>query len=210
MQYPRNRTWQIFAVAALTVAAGGAVALAVGKSRRRDAPPDSAPERTARRTRFGDPVAVGRTVTINKPRADLYAFWRRFENLAAFMENVEAIQSLEPNRAVWTILAPAGQTVDIETEVIEERENASIAWRSTANAPIACEGRVNFREAPAGRGTVVEAIIAYEPPAGELGRLVAKLFQREPRIQTRRELKRFKMLMETGEVATSDNRRQAA
>lgn len=210
MQYPRNRAWQILGAAALTLAVGGAIALAVGGGGRRGRPPDSAPGRTARQQRFGDHAVVGRAVTINRPRAELYAFWRRFENLAQFMENVEEVRSVDSDRAVWTIAAPAGRSVDIETEVIEERDHEVIAWRSTENAAIECQGRVSFRDAPAGRGTVVEAIIAYVPPAGELGRLVAKVFQREPRIQTRRELKRFKMLMETGEVATSDNRRHAA
>ncbi len=210
MQNSRNRTWQLLAAAALTVAVGGAIALAAGSRGRPGAPPDSAPGRTARQGRFGDHAVVGRAVTINKPRAELYAFWRHFENLAQFMENVEAIRSVAPNRAVWTVSAPAGRSVDIETEVIEERENEVIAWRSTENAAIECQGRVSFQDAPAGRGAIVEAIIAYVPPAGDLGRLVAKLFQREPGIQTRRELKRFKMLMETGEVATSDNRRHAA
>ena len=46
-------------------------------------------------------------------------------------------------------------------------------------------------------------MIAYDPPGGVIGELVAKLFQREPRIQTRRDLRRFKQLMETGEIATN-------
>lgn len=211
MYHPRARTLSAFAFVAVAAAVGGAVAIAIANNnRRRSRPPDSAPGRTARQLRFGGYAVVGRTVTINKPRAELYAFWRKFDNLPRFMENVQSVTSEKAGRTTWTIAAPAGQTVEVETEIVEERENELIAWRSTPSSQIQTEGRVSFRDAPAGRGTYVEAIVAYRPPGGEVGRLIAKLFQREPNIQGRRELKRFKMLMETGEVATSENRRAAA
>ena len=76
----------------------------------------------------------------------------------------------------------------------------TIAWVSEPNSQIAHEGRVEFADAPPGRGTYVRLLLRYTPPAGELGRLVAKVFQREPNIQARRDLRRFKQLMETGEV----------
>ena len=101
------------------------------------------------------------------------------------------------------VRAPAGQIVELETEVVDVVENERIAWRSTEASEIKTEGSVTFADAPAGRGTVVTADIAYTPPAGDLGRLVAKLFAAEPNVQARHELKRFKMLMETGEIATS-------
>jgi uncharacterized membrane protein len=173
-------------------------------------PPDDAPGRTARHGKFGDYAVVGRTVTINKPRAELYAFWRDFQNLPRFMENVESIRSTGDNRLVWTIAAPAWQSVEVESQIVEERENELIAWRSVEGSQIDTEGRITFKDAPSGRGTLVEAIIAYKPPAGELGRMIAKLFGREPAIQGRRELKRFKMLMETGEIATAANHHEHA
>jgi uncharacterized membrane protein len=97
----------------------------------------------------------------------------------------------------------------VETRIVEERAGELIAWRSTEASDIDTEGRVTFRDAPAGRGAEIEAIVAYRPPAGELGRWIAKLFQAEPSLQGRRELKRFKMLMETGEIATNRNRKAA-
>jgi uncharacterized membrane protein len=111
---------------------------------------------------------------------------------------------------VWTIAAPAWQSVDVETEIVEERENELIAWRSVEGSQIETQGRIGFKDAPNGRGTLVEAVIAYKPPGGELGRMIAKLFGREPNIQGRRELKRFKMLMETGEIATAANHHEHA
>ena len=93
------------------------------------------------------------------------------------------------------------------TEVTEERDGELIAWRTLRGSDVEAEGRVSFRDAPGGRGTIVEATVAYKPPGGELGRWIARLFGREPDVQGRRELRRFKMLMETGEIATSENRK---
>jgi uncharacterized membrane protein len=206
----RSRPNTGLALAGIALAAGGAFALMRAQRERPYGASDSAPGRTARgRARFGDYAVVGRTVTINRPRAELYAFWRDFRNLATFMDNVETVEP-GPEADRWVIRAPLGRTVDLVTRVVKDEENAVIAWRATAGSDIDAEGRVTFRDAPGGRGTQVEALIAYVPPAGELGRVVAKLFQREPAIQGRRELKRLKMLMETGEIATSRNRRDAA
>jgi uncharacterized membrane protein len=193
--------------AGLGVAAGAIAigALAASNRPHDHHPPDDAPGRTAKRGRFGEYEVVGHAVTINKPRHQLYAFWRDFDNLASFMENVEGVEATGATRAVWTIKAPAGQTVDVETEVIEDRPDELIAWRSVEGSDIDTEGRVKFRDAGA-RGTIVEAIIAYKPPAGAVGKFIAKLFQREPNIQGRQELKRLKMLMETGELAVASPR----
>ena len=167
--------------------------------------PDSAPGRTARRSGFGRYAVVGRTVTINRPRAELYAFWRDFGNLPQVMESVDRVEP-DGEAWLWTIRGPADSRYRIRTRIAAERESEEIAWRSIEGSEIETEGKVMFRDAPGGRGTEVEAIIAYVPPAGELGRIVAKFFQSEPRIQGRRDMKRFKMLMETGEVATARNR----
>ena len=168
---------------------------------------DDAPKRAQRDDKSGDFAMVGRSVLINRPRAELFAFWRDFQNLSRFMEAVERIEPAGGKRMKWTIKAPAGQTVQLETELTGVVEGRSIGWRSTENSQIKTVGEVRFEDAPADRGTVVTADIAYDPPGGDLGRLVAKLFAAEPNIQARHELKRFKMLMETGEIAFSPNHR---
>ena len=162
---------------------------------------DDAPIRTRKDDKDDDLAYVGRSVLINRPRQELFTFWRDFQNLPRFMDAIESIQPTGADRAVWTIKAPAGQTVQLETKTIDVVEGEAIGWRSVDGSDIKTEGRVTFADAPGGRGTVVTADIAYEPPAGDLGRLVAKLFAAEPNIQARHELKRFKMLMEAGEIA---------
>ncbi|KQS51544.1 MULTISPECIES: SRPBCC family protein [unclassified Sphingomonas] len=151
---------------------------------------------------------VARAVTINRPVDEVFAYFRDFANLPTFMENVERIDILSDTRSHWVVKAPAGKTVEWDAVVTEETQDSVIAWTSEPGADVANSGRVEFRDAGA-RGTVVTATIAYDPPGGVIGKLIAKMFQREPAIQARRDLRRFKQLMETGEIATAAmNRKQ--
>jgi uncharacterized membrane protein len=169
---------------------------------------DSAPGYTARRS-FGDYAVVGRTVTIGKPRSELFRFWRDFSNLPRVMENLVRVENHADGRSTWHICDPAGDVHAIETTIAREIENELIAWRSTPESPIDTEGRVAFHDAPGDRGTRVSLIVAYKLRGGMVGSALAKLAQKGPEIQARRDLKRFKMLMETGEVATADRRGKA-
>ncbi|MFC0103658.1 SRPBCC family protein [Sphingopyxis terrae] len=196
--------------AGIILALGGLGAAYLFRRQRRRRPfGDDAPGYTARRG-FGDYAVSGRTVTIAAPREELFAFWRDFSNLPHFMENLVAVApGSQPGSWVWTIRAPAGRTVDVETSVVREEDGELIAWRSGAGSDIDTEGRVRFVDAPGERGTRVTLVVAYKPPLGTPGRIAAKLLRREPEIQARHDLKRFKMLMETGEIATSARRRDA-
>lgn len=150
----------------------------------------------------GDSLSA-KTVTINRPRRDLYDYWRALENLPNFMENVERVEALENDRYRWVVKAPAGKSVEWIAAITEDRPGEVIAWVSEDGADVPNSGRIDFRDAPGGRGSWVTATILYDPPGGMIGKLVAKLFQREPAIQARRDLRRFKQLMETGEIATA-------
>ena len=143
---------------------------------------------------------VGRTVTVGKPASELYQVWRSFERFPEFMDNVREIRKLDDKRSEWLIEAPGGATVKVLTRIVEEVPGKTIAWVSEPDSQIETEGRVEFADAPPGRGTYVRLLIRYTPPAGTLGRMVAKVMQREPQVQARRDLRRFKQLMETGEV----------
>lgn len=146
---------------------------------------------------------VGRTVTINRPRAEIYAFWRDFANLAAVMENIERIDVIDARRSHWVVKAPAGKTVEWDSVVTEDEPGRLIAWQSVEGADIASAGRIEFFDAAPGRGTMVRATFTYDPPAGWLGEWIAKIFQREPAVQARRDLRRLKQFLETGEVTSS-------
>ena len=144
-----------------------------------------------------------RAVMINRPRQALYDYWRDFRNLPSFMENVKAVEILDGRRSQWTIAGPAGADFDLVCEITEDRPGERITWTSSEGSDVDHEGWVDFKDNPFGRGTEVRVFISYDPPAGVVGKVVAKVMQREPRVQARRELRRFKQLMETGEIATS-------
>lgn len=178
-------------------------------SKRRSAAVDTAKDRLFQSPEDGSPdTLIGRSVTIRRPRAELYAYWRDFTNLPTFMENVERIEPLDNRRTRWTVKAPGEVTVEWTAAITDEREGEYIAWASEEEADVPNSGRIEFRDAQGDRGTIVTATILYDPPAGLMGKLIAKMFQREPAIQARRDLRRFKQLMETGEVATGARNRR--
>ena len=188
------------------VAIGYVVATSLAQNRVSHRPLDDAPKRASRTKPEGALTLVGRTITINRPRAELFAFWSDFSNLPRFMQSLDSI-SVCGDVARWKIAAPMGRCVHMETRMTTNVENEVLAWASTDNSAIKAAGKVTFRDAPAGRGTELEAELSYVPPMGEIGRLIGKLFQTDPLIQGRRELRRFKMLMETGEIATNKNQK---
>lgn len=189
--------------------AGGALALAaatpaVMRSRQQSRSrhnPDDAPAGT----KHANPhpsgyVVVRAVVTINRDAEEIYDFWRTFENLAFIMDNVADIRC-QDNITEWVIAAPLGQTVRIETEIVSDIPGEEIAWVSTEASDIDTHGCVRFRPAGQDRGTHVDVILNYRPPGGRLGRMMAKLTGREPEMQAKSDLKRLKMLLETGEIA---------
>jgi uncharacterized membrane protein len=135
---------------------------------------------------------------------EIYSFWRNFENLPQFMYHLESVQVLGSGRSHWVAKAPGGATVEWDAETIEDRPNERIAWRSLPDADVTNSGSVEFRRAPGDRGTEIHVEIQYEPPAGKLGTLVAKLFGEEPSQQVGDDLRRLKQVLETGEIVRSE------
>lgn len=145
----------------------------------------------------------GTSVTIGRPRQQVYDEWRDFARFPRFMENVEAIETLDDKRSRWTIKAPGGSSVTLLTEIVDDVPGKQIGWKSTPDSEIATTGEVLLKDAPGDRGTIVSLVQSYAAPGGTLGKLLAKAMQREPAQQARRDLRRFKQLMETGEVTTN-------
>ncbi len=148
-----------------------------------------------------EPIQTTQTVAINKTPEECYQFWRNFENLPRFMEHVESVRVTGDKRSHWIVKAPAGTTVEWDAELLSDGPSR-IEWRTLPGADIENTGSVEFIKAPAGHGTLVKASIKYKPPAGQIGATVAKLFAREPGMQAKSDLRRFKAVIETGEVPT--------
>jgi uncharacterized membrane protein len=156
----------------------------------------------------GQGIKVLKTVTINRPASELYAFWRNFENLPKFMRHLESVTVLDDKRSHWVAKGPMGMHIAWDAEIINDEMDRLIAWKSVKNASVPNAGSVSFKPLPAGRGTEVQVNLEYNPPGGLLGAAVAKLWGEEPHQQVRDDLYRFKQLMETGVIATVEGQPQ--
>ena len=164
-------------------------------------------------------IEVYRALTINRPREAVYRFWRNFENLPSFMEYLESVQILEvqvpdesgheqlgqqqnPERSHWVAKAPLGDSIEWDAEIVQERENELILWRSLPGSEVDHWGRVEFKDAPGDRGSEIHVRLIYVPPAGSAGTAIAKILGNAPSQQIREDLRNFKQIMEAGETAT--------
>lgn len=148
----------------------------------------------------GRGTRVVKSVTVNRPRKELFRFWRDFENLPRVMSHLEGVAVTGDKRSHWKAKAPAGTTVEWDAEIVRERENRLIAWRSLKGADVENAGTVRFERKPGGSTEIVVAI-EYVPPGGILGVGVAKLFGEDPGRQLEEDLNRFKETVERGDIA---------
>jgi uncharacterized membrane protein len=146
-------------------------------------------------------IRVDQDVTINKPVEDLYAFWRDLCNLPRFMQHLQSIKIVDDRISHWTARGPAGINVSWDAEIVNDIPNKVIGWRSLEGSDVDNGGSVRFE--PAGSGaTTVKVSLQYNPPAGQLGEWVARLFGEDPKKTIADDLQRFKELMETGNIVT--------
>ncbi len=139
---------------------------------------------------------VEKSVRINRPASELYAFWRNFENLPQFMQHLESVTAAGSNRTHWVVKGPAGTSVSWDAEVYNEKPGELIAWRTLEGSTVAHAGSVRFEESGGG-STLVRVSLKYDPPGGMLGSYVAGLFGENPERQIEDDLGRFKQLMES-------------
>ena len=143
-------------------------------------------------------------ITIQKPAQGLYDYWRDLTNLTKFMPHLRSVTPLDEVRSRWVMDGPAGTTLEYDAEVINDDDGRNISWRSTGHADVNNAGSVRFVDAPGGRGTVVRMSIDYIPPVGgKLAAKVAHFLGLDNAGSVRESLRRFKQLMEAGEIATT-------
>lgn len=148
--------------------------------------------------RAGAGCKVETVLTINRPAAELFRAWRNLENLPRFMRHLESVREETSTRSHWVAKGPAGIPAEWDAEIINEKENELIAWRSVDGGAVDTAGSVHFTPAPAGWGTEVRVVLKYNPPAGKAGAVIASLFGQAPEQLIEEDLRRFKEWMETG------------
>jgi uncharacterized membrane protein len=161
---------------------------------------DTADETAKQRARQG--FRVVHSVLIGKSPEALYSYWRKLDNLPNIMTHLESVRVIDDRRSHWTAMAPAiaGGTVEWDAEIVTDIPNQRIEWRSLEGAEVKSRGSVEFRRMPVDRGTAVRVEMEYRPPAGRVGKWVAKIFGEAPDQQIREDLRTFKRLMEVGEA----------
>jgi uncharacterized membrane protein len=150
------------------------------------------------------PIEVRKTVTIARPPAAVYDFWRNLENLPRFMAHLDSVRVLDDRRSAWKAKGPIGSQYEWQAEITDDRPGERIAWRSLPPSDAFNTGVVKFMPAPRDQGTEVHVELRYAPPAGRLGAAIAKLFGKEPGQEVMSDLRRLKQVLEIGEVMHSD------
>lgn len=155
-------------------------------------------------TAHPQPIEFVRSVTVNKPPAEVYRFWRSLKNLPRFMRHLESVTEIDERRSHWAARAPiTGQRVEWDAEILEDRPNSIIRWRSLAGSDVDNEGRVVFAPAPGGRGTEVHVVLRYKPASGASAAIV-RLLSGISEQYLKEEIRRFKSVIEAGEAPTTE------
>lgn len=140
-------------------------------------------------------VKVEQMIVVNRPASEVYKAWRNFANLPNFMSHLESVQEIDARRSFWKARGLAGKQVSWEAEIINEKPDEMIAWRSLEGADVDNAGTVRFR--PVVGGTEVRVSLEYDPAGGRLGAAVARLFNRDPSREIEEDLVRFKGILES-------------
>jgi len=149
-------------------------------------------------------VEVRAAITVRRSPEEVFAFWHAFENWPRFMAHLDSVQVLGDGRSHWRTKAPLGRIVEWDAETVEDRPTELIAWRALPGADVENSGVVRFAPAAAGQGTEIRLDLRYRAPGGIVGSTLAKLFGEEPEQQAKDDLRRFKQVLEAGEVVRSD------
>jgi uncharacterized membrane protein len=193
----RKRGWGGTALALLGIACIRRSITGYGKNNHVKSPNTSVAHRSG--------IRIEEAVTINCPREEVYRFARDLENIAELAEHVNSVHVAgNGNRSHWTAKGPGEKRFELNAQIINEKENERIAWRSLDGSDVPNAGSVHFKDAAGGRGTEVHVEILYSPPGGTLGALVSRLSGGDPTDQVRRDLRRLKSRLEAGVLAETE------
>lgn len=152
--------------------------------------------------RAGQAMEVEQAITVNRPVAEVYAFWRKLENLPRFMRHLRSVTEQSATRSHWVAQAiGTGRALEWDSEITDDRPNERIRWRSLPDGGLEHRGEVRFKRAPGDRGTEVHVHLEYRPPLGAALGAAMYPFTRQT---LKEEIRRLKHVLETGELPTTE------
>lgn len=153
-------------------------------------------------TRFTGTRAT-QTISVLRPRAEVYAFWRNFENLT-FMQGLESVRVIDDTHSHWVARPDDDTRVEWDSELVREVPGELLEWKTVEGSELVSGGLVRFADGPQDKGTEVKVDLYYDVPGGALGQVFLKLWKEHPDQMVKADLRRFKQLLETGEIATTE------
>ena len=146
-----------------------------------------------------DPVNINirSSFTINKPRMEVYNFWRKLDNLPLFMNHLESVDVIDNDRSHWVMKLPSGvATISWDAEIVHDVPGEMIGWSSLPGSMIDNAGKVRFRDSFDEQGTLVDVVISYQPPAGGLGASLAHVLNPVFKSVVDKDVRNFKQYMD--------------
>ncbi len=149
-------------------------------------------------------IRTNQSIDVRRAPSEVYRYWRKLENLPRFMEHVESVEEIDSERSRWVVRGPLGRQLEWQARIVNEREGEMIAWESLPGAEVSNAGSVWFEPNDDG-GTRLKVSLQYEPPAGVVGAVAAKLLGESPDGQLANDLRRFKEILETTDEPASQS-----
>lgn len=154
----------------------------------------------------GEPLRVGRSITIDESADELTERLRDPETLERIVGHFAEVTTVDEGRHSWTADGPLGRELSWETRLVEERPGEFVHWESVEDSGLVHDWSIAFEEGPDGHGTEVTAEVRFDPPGGTLGQTAVSMLDAAPEALVGTALDRLKSLVETGEIPTTEGR----
>ena len=153
-------------------------------------------------------IDIQKTIHIDAPVEQVFDFLANYQNFPRFMRNVRSVELRDHGQSHWTVAGPAGTTVHWDSVTTQLKPNEHIAWRTVPGSAVQHVGMIYV--APFSGGTRVHIEMSYNPPAGALGHVVAKLFGADPKSELDEDLMRLKGILESAKTSQDAAQRDAS
>ena len=130
----------------------------------------------------------------------LYEMWRDLESIPRWQEMITKVRQTGDKTSHWTMKS-GDKAIEWDSEILNDVPGKRIAWRSIGGDSDNA-GEVVFERAPGDRGTIVTVLQEFR--MGKLASAWETIVGRNPKQAVIENLRRFKALVETGEIPRTE------